>query len=254
MAQKKLIRFAAIKSFPNVLEYPTGMQGGWQSFFKERGTQTGVDPTANKPLVLELACGKGEYTIGLATMFPQKNHLGIDIKGNRMYIGAKQALDGNLHNAAFLRTEIDQLTNYFGAGEVNEIWITFPDPQLRRSKAKKRLTHPKFLRLYQQILQAGGILHLKTDSPVLYHFTKQVILLYDITLLKDYDDVQRRATEQELLTIHTHYEGLNISGSSKIHYLQFALPATLLPVKDEQLKNWVLENESGDRESPIVNG
>ncbi len=261
MAQKKLIRFAAIKSFPNVLEYPTGMQGGWQSFFKERNVQAVFfsGEEEYKPLVLELACGKGEYTIGLAKMFPQKNHVGVDIKGNRMYIGAKQALDGNLPNAAFLRTEIDQLTNYFAAGEVGEIWITFPDPQLRRSKAKKRLTHPKFLRLYQQILKAGGVLHLKTDSPVLYHFTKRVILLYNLVVLKDYDNVQQQATEQELLTIHTHYEGLNISGSNKIHYLQFALPATVLPDKEEQLKNWVFENESGDRESDdressIVNG
>jgi tRNA (guanine-N7-)-methyltransferase len=248
MAQKKLIRFAAIKSFPNVLEYPKEMGGKWQAFFEERSRQAALHPEAGmqQPLVLELACGKGEYTIGLAKMFPQKNCIGIDVKGNRMYIGAKQALDNGLSNAAFLRSEIDQITNYFAAGEISEIWITFPDPQLRRGKAKKRLTHPKFLRLYQQIVKAGGIIHLKTDSPVLYHFTRQVIHLYGLALLKDYNDVQQQATEPELLSIRTHYEGLNISGSGKIHYLQFSLPQTVLPDKDEVLKEWVFENESGE--------
>lgn len=248
MAQKKLIRFAAIRSFPNVLEYPQNMQGKWQLFFEEKKTHpnAALADSTHQPLVLELACGRGEYTVGLAKLFPEKNIIGIDIKGNRIYIGAKQAIDNQSNNAAFLRSEIDKITNYFTPGEVHEIWITFPDPQLRRSKAKKRLTHPKFLRLYQQILVAGGIIHLKTDSPVLYRFTKQVIDLYKLELLKDYDDVSQQATEPELLTIHTHYEGLNISGSGKIHYLKFAVPVTLLPNEDEVLKNWVFENEIGE--------
>lgn len=248
MAQKKLVRFAAIKSFPNVLEYPTDMQGKWQSFFEIRKTDSNILPEDNnaiKPLALELACGRGEYTVGLTKMFPQKNIIGIDIKGNRIYIGARQALNASLPNAAFLRTEIDQITNYFATSEVDEIWITFPDPQLRRSKAKKRLTHPKFLRLYQQILSTNGIIHLKTDSPVLYHFTKQVIDLYNLKLLTDYDDVMQQAAEPELLNIHTHYEGLDISGSGKIYYLKFTLPSIVLLDKDEILKEWVFENEEG---------
>jgi tRNA (guanine-N7-)-methyltransferase len=125
MGQKKLLRFAQIKTFQNVLEYPEGMQGEWHSFFKNQ-----------HPLSLELACGRGEYTIGLAQMHPESNVIGIDIKGNRMYLGAKKALDQGLSNAAFLRTQIEMLPDYFAKDEVAEIWITFPDPQLRTSKAK----------------------------------------------------------------------------------------------------------------------
>jgi tRNA (guanine-N7-)-methyltransferase len=140
MAQKKLQRFADIKTFANVLEYPENMQGEWKLFFKN-----------TNPVVLELACGRGEYTVGLSKLFPHKNFIGVDIKGNRLYIGAKKCLEQRLNNAAFLRTQIAMLPKYFSAIEVNEIWITFPDPQLRTSKAKKRLTHPQFLRLYKQV-------------------------------------------------------------------------------------------------------
>jgi tRNA (guanine-N7-)-methyltransferase len=128
MGQKKLQRFADIKTFSNVLEYPEGMQGKWNSFFKN-----------DNPIVLELACGRGEYTVGLSALFTDKNFIGVDIKGNRMYIGAKKCLDANINNAAFLRTQITLLSNYFNPAEVDEIWITFPDPQLRTSKSKKRL-------------------------------------------------------------------------------------------------------------------
>ncbi|MEO7311670.1 MAG: tRNA (guanosine(46)-N7)-methyltransferase TrmB [Chitinophagaceae bacterium] len=232
MAQKKLIRFAAIKNFANVLEYPSGMQGRWASFFKN-----------DHPLVLELACGKGEYAVGLGKLSPEKNFIGLDVKGNRMYSGAKYANENNMGNIAFLRTEIDKIGNYFAPGEVSEIWITFPDPQLRLSKAKKRLTHPRFLRLYQQILQVGGKINLKTDSPVLYEFTKRVIGLFGLHLIEDYNDVHQQASAPELLQIRTHYEGLNISGSNRIHYLQFVLPEGLLPDLDEQLKQLTIEYE-----------
>src|SRR4029079_5198604 len=134
-------------------------------------------------------CGKGEYTVGLAKMYPAKNYIGVDIKGNRLWVGAKKCLDEKISNAAFLRTEIDKINTYFNAGEVDEIWITFPDPQLRKSKAKKRLTHPKFLRLYKEFIQPNGLIHLKTDSPDLYEFTKQVIGMYGCLVHKDYDDV-----------------------------------------------------------------
>src|SRR6201994_3736770 len=178
MGQKKLIRFEAIKSFPNVLQYPEGMAGQWGAFYKN-----------NHPLTLELACGKGEYTIGLAQMYPDRNFLGVDMKGNRIYIGAKRSLEGNITNAAFLRTHIDKLAVYFQPGEVSEIWLTFPDPQLRKSRATRRLTHPKFIRLYQHILSPGGKIHLKTDSPILYQFTKWVIAMYGLTLLEEIADV-----------------------------------------------------------------
>src|SRR5690606_8800024 len=151
MGQKKLVRFAEIKTFPNVLQFPEKMKGNWSKHFKN-----------DNPVTLELACGKGEYAIGLATMFPQKNFIGIDIKGNRLWVGAKKALQFALNNVAFLRIQIDKISDYFDKNEVDEIWITFPDPQLRYSKMKKRLTHPQFLRSYQQILKPGGKINLKT--------------------------------------------------------------------------------------------
>lgn len=212
MAQKKLLRFAQLKTFANVLEYPSGIKGQWQNYFKN-----------TNPIILELACGRGEYTVGLAKMFPQKNFVGIDVKGNRMYIGAKESLSENLGNAAFLRTQIEKITDYFLPGEVAEIWITFPDPQLRISKAKKRLTHPRFLRLYHEILQPSGVIHLKTDSPDLFAFTEKVIDMYGLHLLQACQDVYK-GNVQETLNIKTHYEKMDIAKSNKVFYLQFSLP------------------------------
>ncbi|GAB2839150.1 tRNA (guanine(46)-N(7))-methyltransferase TrmB [Ferruginibacter profundus] len=229
MAQKKLQRFADIKTFANVLEYPENMQGKWHDFFKN-----------DNPVILELACGRGEYTIGLARLFPQQNFIGVDVKGNRMYIGAKKCLEENRANAGFLRTQIERITEFFGPGEVDEIWITFPDPQLRISKAKKRLTHPRFLRLYQQILKPGGVIHLKTDSPDLYLFTKKVIELYGVTTVEDCSDVYKQPVVKDALKIKTHYESLDIAQSNKIHYLKFILPAVIKNIDDqlqEQLRN-----------------
>lgn len=225
MGHKKLIRFEAIKTFPNVLEHPLDMKGNWAAFFKN-----------NHPITLELACGKGEYAVGLGTMYPDQNFIGVDIKGNRIWRGAKTALDNGLDNVAFLRTEIDQVTTYFAKDEVAEIWITFPDPQLRLSKAKKRLTHPKFLRLYQQFLQKGGLVNLKTDSPDLYGFTKSVIALYGIECLADHDNVYAESHIKDELKIKTHYEGLDIAQSNRVHYLQFKLDKELPTALDEQLK------------------
>jgi tRNA (guanine-N7-)-methyltransferase len=195
---------------------------------------------------LELACGKGEYAVGLARLYPEKSFIGIDLKGNRIWVGAKKALQQSVTNAAFLRTQIDQVCDYFSKSEVESIWITFPDPQLRRSKAKKRLTHPKFLRLYQQFLIPGGLIHLKTDSPDLYKFTKTVIELYNCTLHNDYDNVYKETGIAEDLRIKTHYESLDIAGSSRIHYICFSLPDHLPgKEKDEVLKE-LLKDEPLD--------
>ena len=142
-------------------------------------------------------------------------------------MGAKYSLDNNLTNAAFLRTQIDKIKEYFEDGEVDEIWITFPDPQLRVSKANKRLTHPKFLRLYQKILKAGGKMNLKTDSPLLYGFTKTVIEMYEIPVIIDSDHVYEDKSLSPDLKIKTHYEGLDIAGSNRIFYLCFSLPHEL---------------------------
>ncbi len=235
MGQKKLVRFEELKTFPNVLEYPQDMAGKWKEFWKN-----------DHPVILELACGKGEYAVGLGKLYPGKNFMGIDLKGNRIWVGAKKALQQNLTNVAFLRTEIDQVNTYFSGNEVEEIWITFPDPQLRKSKAKKRLTHPKFLRLYQQFLAPGGLIHLKTDSPDLYQFTKLVIGLYNCTLHTDYDNVYAEAGITEDLQIKTHYESLDIAGSNRIHYLCFSLPQELPgKEKDDALKQ-LLKDEPVD--------
>jgi tRNA (guanine-N7-)-methyltransferase len=229
MGQKKLARFEELKTFANVLQFPQDMAGKWNDFFGN-----------NNPITLELACGKGEYAVGLGQLHPDDNFIGIDLKGNRIWVGARKALQQGLRNVAFLRIQIDQVSEYFASGEVKSIWITFPDPQLRASKAKKRLTHPKFLRLYQQILTAGGLIHLKTDSPDLYQFTKLVIELYGCHLHSDQPDVFAQTAVTEELKIKTHYESLDIAGSNRIHYLCFSLPARL-PGKemDEQLKKLV---------------
>ena len=237
MGQKKLQRFAEIESFHNVLQYPAGMKGNWKLFFKN-----------DHPIILELACGKGEYAVNLGRLFPENNYVGVDLKGNRIWVGAKKALQENLSNVAFLRTQIDKIAEYFAPGEVAEIWITFPDPQLRWSKAKKRLTHPKFLRLYQQILAQDGPLHLKTDSPDLYSFTKEVIALYQLEVDEDIDDVHAQNGVSPVLRIKTHYESLDIAQSNRIHYLRFRLPAAPLPNKDEELKELIRDTATERRD------
>jgi tRNA (guanine-N7-)-methyltransferase len=234
MGQKKLIRFEAIKSFANVLEYPQDMKGKWSHFFKN-----------DHPLTLELACGKGEYAVGLGRMYPNRNFLGIDIKGNRIWRGAKTALEDGLTNVAFVRSHIDKITDYFEQGEVAEIWITFPDPQLRGSRSKKRLTHPHFLRLYQQILKPGGLVHLKTDSPRLYQFTLAVLNLFELELLEHTDHVYSAEGVKPELTIKTHYEGLDIAQSSRIHYICFRINQPLPKEKDVLLKTLFSEQEPG---------
>lgn len=216
MSQNKLERFAQLETFPNVLQFPNGIAGKWKDHFGNE-----------QPITLELACGKGEYALGLGRLYPLRNFIGVDIKGNRIWVGARKAIQEGLKNVSFLRTQIDQLAEYFDSGEVSAIWITFPDPQLRFSKAKKRLTHAKFLRLYQQILVPGGYIHLKTDSPDLYRFTKLVIDYYGCTISEDIDHVFNGKEVKEELKIRTHYESLDIAGSSRIHYLRFTLPADL---------------------------
>jgi tRNA (guanine-N7-)-methyltransferase len=220
MGQKKLIRFAELKTFSNVLQFPEDMQGSWKHYF---GNQN--------PLVLELACGKGEYTIGLGELYKNKNFIGVDIKGNRLWVGSKKATDHHLSNVAFLRIQIERLTDFFATEEVDEIWITFPDPQLRLSKSKKRLTHPRFLRLYYQVLKPGGKIHLKTDSPDLYFFTKKVIEMYGCSICKDLKDLYGEPGLPPELHIKTHYESLDIAKSNTIFYVSFTLPK-VLPSKE----------------------
>jgi tRNA (guanine-N7-)-methyltransferase len=177
-------------------------------------------------------------------MYPQRNFIGIDIKGNRIWRGAKTALDEGLSNIAFIRSHIDKLTDYFSGGEVSEIWITFPDPQLRGSRAKKRLTHPRFLRLYQQVLKEGGLINLKTDSPDLYRFTLAVINLFELELVENSDHVYQQANIKPELQIKTHYEGLDIAQSNRIHYLSFRINKPLPVEKDGVLKEMFREPDA----------
>ena len=178
MGKNKLKHFNEMLSFPNVLQYDKSKRGGWHQVFGN-----------SNPITLELACGKGEYTVGLAQLHPEKNYIGVDIKGARIYTGARRSLESGLNNVRFLRTQIDHLTGYFAQNEVDEIWITFPDPHLRLSLARQRLTSPKFIDIYRKILKPGGIVNLKTDDATLYNYTLDVIHEDKLTLLYSDEDV-----------------------------------------------------------------
>ncbi|RNC79382.1 MAG: tRNA (guanosine(46)-N7)-methyltransferase TrmB [Balneola sp.] len=175
----------------------------------------------DNPIVLELACGKGEYSIGLGQLHPQKNYVGFDIKGNRMWVGAQEALDLGLENVRFFRAFIDHLDQFFAEKEVSEIWIIFPDPQLK--KDRKKLTSPKFLELYRPLLKKGSTINLKTDSPELYEFTKEVIEEQNLILHRDVADVYKECPDDPELSIRTYYEGLHIKRGRTIRFLSFSL-------------------------------
>jgi tRNA (guanine-N7-)-methyltransferase len=241
MGQKKLIRFAEITTFKNVFQYPEGSAGNWHKHFDNK-----------HPIVLELACGKGEYALGLSQLYPEKNFIGVDIKGNRIWVGAKKAIENNITNVAFIRSQIGMINNYFSPSEIDEIWLPFPDPQLRLSKAKNRLTHPIFLRKFQQILKSGGYINLKTDSPTLYEFTKLVISVYGLNILADSNDIAKDLPENKELQIKTHYEGLDIAGSKKVHYLKFKIDNELDLDKDEALMNEVKLKEKENKEGKVI--
>lgn len=218
MGKDKLKRFEDIARFQNVFEYtdfedePTP-KGKWnEEIFKN----------AN-PIVLELACGKGEYTIFQAERNPGKNYIGIDLKGNRIWKGAKYALKKELSNVRFLRMLIDHLEDYFEQGEVDEIWITFPDPHLRGSRSKQRLTSPKFLEIYRQILKPGGRIHLKTDSDHLFDFTLETIEEEGCEIIKKVDDIYNEEPENEVLTHKTFYEKKHLKAGKTIHYVRFTI-------------------------------
>jgi len=232
MGQKKLVRFQALESFSNVLQYPEHVKGQWKTYFKN-----------DNPITLELACGKGEYSVNLGREHKDRNFIGVDIKGNRIYIGARTALAEGLHNVAFLRAQIGQLTSYFAPHEVSEIWIIFPDPFLRKSKAKNRLTHPRFLSLYQQILPPGARIHLKTDSRELYEFTLETIGEQGCTIHENIADIYGQGKATGPLAIQTFYEKMHLADGRTIYYVSFSLPAT--PVKIPPKKSLNESAEAG---------
>jgi tRNA (guanine-N7-)-methyltransferase len=220
MAKKKLERFREIKEFPNVFEfYYEGISKG----FPLRGQWNTAVFKNDNPVVLELGCGKGEYTVGLARRWPQTNFIGVDLKGNRLWVGAKQALDEGMENATFIRSRIDFIDHCFSEGEVSEIWITFPDPQLQKTRERKRLTGMRFLDRYRKFLKSGGSIHLKTDSKPFYEYTLEVIAENKYTLLDCTDDLYTDADKHlpELTQIKTYYEGMFSAKGFKICYLKF---------------------------------
>ncbi len=224
----KLKKFAEILAFPNVYEcydvqqpqlvgagmQPVDLKGRWHSAHFNN----------NNPITLELACGAGEYAVGLAEMFPERNFIGVDVKGNRLWTGAKQALDAGLHNVAFLRTRIEIINLFFAQDEIQEIWITFCDPFPRHGKENRRLTSARFLEQYRSILKPGGLVHLKHDDPDFYKFSVNT-LLADPKCHILYDNADIYASELEFpeLKMKTKYEEMHLAKGKKIKYLRFTI-------------------------------
>ena len=174
-----------------------------------------------QPLTLELGCGKGEYTVALARKYPEKNFIGVDIKGARMWVGATDALQNNLTNVVFLRTRIEFILSCFAPGEVSELWLTFPDPQPQQSRENKRLTSPRFLQSYRKILQTEGVIHLKTDSQFLFKYTYNILKTNHLPIITCTDDLYNAGSTDDILSVQTHYEKLFLNKGSAIKYLKF---------------------------------
>lgn len=229
MGKNKLRKFAEMETFHNVFQcgareiLPDSPMVAMAGHWRERYFHN------ENPIVLELGCGRGEYTVGLAQLYTDKNFVGIDIKGARMWAGAKLAEQAGMTNVAFLRTNIEMLTAFFAQGEVDEIWITFPDPQMK--KATKRLTSTYFMQRYQQLVRPGGLIHLKTDSPFLYMYTREMLRLNAYPVLADTADLYHTAetdTLREAKMLQTHYEHQWLDRGLTIKYLRWQLvPKTI---------------------------
>lgn len=220
MGKNKLVRWTELGSYDNVIQpeiedvsrkdHP--IKGRWnQDLFKN-----------GNPITLELGCGKGEYTVGLASNFPHDNFIGIDIKGARMWRGAKTANEQKLPNVAFLRTRIEFINSFFSSDEVDEIWITFPDPHLGGRNSNKRLTSPWFLNSYRLFLKDKGLIHLKTDNKELYDFTCKVLSHNNVETIISTNDLYTEKIDN-ILSIRTHYEKIFLDAGLKINYISFRL-------------------------------
>lgn len=220
MSKGKLAKFAELETYNHVLQPPFeevfrkdfSLKGKWESHFFQN----------NNPLTLELGCGKGEYTIGLARLFPGRNFIGVDIKGSRIWKGAKESHDEGLKNVGFVRTRIDFINSFFAKDEVEEIWFTFPDPQLK--KPLKRLTSSRFLNFYNKFLIHGGYINLKTDSEVLYQYTKALAEFNKLEIEAASEDIYATGATDEVLSIRTFYEKGWLEQGLKSHYIRFKLP------------------------------
>lgn len=220
MGKNKLKHFAENETFPFFVQ-PTideikndfYLKGNWAKLFFKN----------DHPIVLELGCGKGEYTVGLARRYPQNNYIGIDRKGARMWRGSKTSMEENLVNVGFLRTRIELLNHCFGKAEVSEIWITFPDPQSKNSKSKRRLTSSFFLEMYREILVPNGLIHLKTDNTGFYKFTLETINEKNHSVIFETEDLYSAGIENEATGLQTYYENKFLSQGIKIKYVNFRL-------------------------------
>jgi tRNA (guanine-N7-)-methyltransferase len=227
VGHRKLKKFAEVKSFSNVFE-PT-VEGGEKFDFPLKGNWNKDYFKNDNPIILELGCGKGEYTIGLARRFPNKNFIGMDIKGARLWKGAKIAVDEKMANVAFVRNRIDFIESYFGPNEVSEIWIPFPDPYPRKGKTEKRLMSASFVKRYRNFSKPGAIIHFKSDNSDLYAFAMEQVKEHNYKLLANSDDVYSDASKlgeerSELLTqIQTYYESTFLKVGKKIHYVEFVI-------------------------------
>ncbi len=220
MGKNKLAKFADLETYPHVFQCASSeikanpsfeMRGKWNELFFKN----------NNPIVLELGCGKGEYTVGLANLFPEKNFIGIDIKGARIWTGAKQSLEKSMTNVAFLRTNIEMINYFFGENEISEIWLTFPDPQMK--KTTKRLTATNFMQLYQQIVKPDGLIHLKTDSNFMFTYTCEMVKANNYPVKFCTDNLYQSDLVDPILSIQTYYEQQWLSRGINIKYIQFVL-------------------------------
>ncbi|MFV0471683.1 MAG: tRNA (guanosine(46)-N7)-methyltransferase TrmB [Paludibacteraceae bacterium] len=218
MGKNKLAKFAELETFNHVFQVPSSellngngfeLKGKWNEIFFKN----------SNPIALELGCGKGEYTIELAQQFPEKNYIGVDIKGARIWTGAKQALSKEMKNVAFIRTNIEMIEHFFGQNEVDEIWLTFPDPQMK--KVTKRLTSTNFLQLYLKFISSNSIIHLKTDSMFMYSYTQEMIKSNHFPIVKNIEDIYSVKNIDKILNIKTYYEQQWLDRGLKIKYLAF---------------------------------
>lgn len=220
MGKNKLQHYKDIESYDNLFQYSYEeiikgfpLKGKWKKdYFRN-----------DKPITLELGCGKGEYTLGLARKYPDKNFIGIDIKGARLWRGCKTALEEELKNIVFIRTTIELIEHYFSEGEIDEIWITFPDPHPKTPRTRKRLIYPRFLELYRNILVKGGIIHLKTDNQMLFDYTYDLLRELNLEIIFHTRDLYNSCIEDDILSIKTFYEKNFLEKNIPIKYLKFRI-------------------------------